>query len=153
MKRRKIINTIILFTLLAFLVICLIVGAIFSSKIIALGLIVPLISFLVNILFYKSWYDATNHHYIENKAQLSITAEIVNVDRYIVGSKGDKRYRTIIEFSDGYTYVSHKSNIDNFILFKKVCISNELNDEIVEDALISHKKAVMKNQGKSMGLQ
>ena len=148
MKRRKNINIIILYTLLAFCVLCLIVGAIFSSKIIAIGLMVPLVSFLINILFYKSWYNVTGHCYIEDKSQLSITAKIINVERYIVGSKWDRRYRTIIEFSDGYTYVSHKSNIDEIFAYRKVYISDDLNVEIIEDAFASHEKAIRKRDRK-----
>ena len=144
MKLRRKINIIILLSLLVFFVICLIIGGIFNSEIIALGLTVPFVSVIIN-LFYKSWYNAVSHRYIENKSYLSATARIINVERYTVGSKWDRRYRTIIEFSDGYTYVSHKTDIDELFVYRKVYISYDLANEIKVDAWESHEKAVRRS--------
>ena len=110
-------------------------------------LLIPFVIILLVIII-KGVYNLTDHIKIEDKTALRINAKIKNVERKIVGSKGSKKYRTTIEFDDGFTYISHKTQDDNFIIMHRISISSELNDEIMNDAIEAHKKAVLQRDGK-----
>lgn len=62
--------------------------------------------------------------------------------------KNGTKYRTTVLFSDGFTYITHKTDrSDNFFTYS-ISISPELRDKIVYNAEKAHQKAVIRYYSK-----
>lgn len=95
-------------------------------------------------IFWSSWYNSTDHQKIPPDAELLPNAEIVKVDRKRSGLKGSYRFRTIVTFSDGFEYISHKTNVENYIISYTISVDRSLTKEILLDAVNAHACAVAK---------
>lgn len=76
-----------------------------------------------------------------------INAEIVNVNvekvRY---SKNDAKYKTTVIFSDGFNFITHRTNRDDHFMSYTITIDNQLKIAIINTAVAAHIKAVNKMQ-------
>lgn len=59
-------------------------------------------------------------------------------------TKNNAKYCTVVRFSDGYVYESHKTNRDNGFMNYTISVDGALRAEIAREAIAKHKKAVMK---------
>jgi hypothetical protein len=77
-------------------------------------------------------------------APLSIDAKVVNVSSFVVGTKGGKKYKTILYFSDGFVYITYKT--DRCAIWGGYSISKDavLKSEILNDAFKAHQKALLR---------
>lgn len=83
----------------------------------------------------------------EHASEADLNAQIIHVETEKVRcARNDMRYRTVIRFSDGFTYYSYKTNKEFFFRIYKISIDENLAKEIVEDAIKAHRKAVLKIQ-------
>ena len=87
-------------------------------------------------------YCSTNHKKILDPSMLRLDAQISHVERKEVGLKTGRRYRTTVDFNDGFTYISHKTERENNIFGYRISIPTELNMEIMLDAINAHEKAI-----------
>lgn len=110
-------------------------------------LVFAIVAFTIWIIW-KDIYDSTDHSFIENSDTLSPDAQIVDFERKEVGTKGHRRYRTVIFFDDGFKYISHKTDVNNMILSYRISISRETNIEILQNAIAAHDKAIAKRDKK-----
>lgn len=97
---------------------------------------------LVAVLNVYSWiYNAFSHSSVKSYENLRRDAKIVNVKRDTVGSKNDKKIRTMVIFDDGFEYVSHKTDRDDSFLSYRIQVTEATAREILEDAMEAHQKA------------
>lgn len=100
---------------------------------------------LVAILNIYSWiYNAFSHINVKSYKNLRRDAKIVNVKRDTVGSKNDKKIRSVVTFDDGFEYVSHKTDRENHLMSYKIQVTESTAKEILEDAMEAHQKACNK---------
>ena len=99
-------------------------------------------------IVYKDIYDSTNHCRCNDASRLSIEAKIVNISTEKVGTKGHKRFRTTVVFSDGFEYISHDTNVDNYVFAYRISLSASDKEQIVLDAIEAHKNAIEKYERK-----
>ena len=150
LKMRKKINLIILLSILGFFAVSLTLGLAFLKyeiQVIKVMLIVAsaiLFSAIFANMIYVSWYDRVSHSYIEDLEKLSLNTKIINVKRETVGLKGSRVFRTIVLFDDGFTYISHKTDVASAFVSYKISVTEELALEILNDAMEAHKKAISK---------
>lgn len=97
---------------------------------------------IFGIIIRKNIYNSSDHHTWDKGSSPNHNAIITNVKREIVGSKGSSKYRTIITFSDGFTFISHDTNVENHLIYNKLSVDQELNNQIIEKAISAHNKAV-----------
>ena len=97
---------------------------------------------LVAILNIYSWiYNAFSHTNKKSCKNLRPDAKIANVKQETVGSKNDKKIRTVVTFDDGFEYVSHKTDRENHLMSYRIQVSEATRKEILEDAAEAHQKA------------
>ncbi len=102
--------------------------------------------FVLGAIICKDIYDSTSHSVCDSPAMLKEDATIINVERKVIGSKGHKRYRTTLHFSDGFRFISHKTDVANHLIAYSISVTSELNKEIIRDALIAHAKMINKHK-------
>lgn len=93
-------------------------------------------------VIYTDWYASRSHYYYDNIATLREDVKISYVNRESVGTRGRRRWRTTVLFTDGFKYVSHKTDIQNHFASYTISISVNTNDEILQDALMAHHKII-----------
>ncbi len=71
-------------------------------------------------------------------------AKPIGISHDIVGPNSKRRYRTTVTFSDGFKYISHKTNVDYQFLTYKISVPDEMKDEIVMDAIEAHQRTFEK---------
>lgn len=93
-----------------------------------------------------SWFDRGSW---AKGAYPDPNAQISNVSREQVKyAKNDAKYRTTIEFTDGYRYITHKTGREQGFLTYTIAVDAALDAEIKEDAIRKHDKDVRKKLGK-----
>ena len=103
---------------------------------------------LVAVLNVYSWiYNAFSHTNKKSCKNLRPDAKITNVKRDTVGSKNNKKIRTVVTFDDGFEYVSHKTDRDDSFFSYRIQVTEATRKEILEDAMEAHQKACEKNPG------
>lgn len=101
-----------------------------------------LLAIAVGYMIWSSSYNSSNH--TSRDIYVDPSATISNVDRKIVGLKGERLYRTTVLFSDGFQFISHKTDRDDKFLSYSISISPELSFEIIRDAISEHNNAFIK---------
>ena len=97
---------------------------------------------LVAVLNVYSWiYNAFSHTNKKSCKNLRCDAKIVNVKRDTVGSKNDKKIRSVVTFDDGFEYVSHKTDSENHLMSYRIQVTESTAKEILADAIKAHQKA------------
>lgn len=61
---------------------------------------------VIGLSIYSSIYN-TKNHIKNNKGKLNKDAKIIGFDTKTVGAKGERVFRTIVTFDDGFQYISH----------------------------------------------
>lgn len=62
--------------------------------------------------------------------------------------KNGARYRTVIAFSDGFYFITHKTKVDERFWTYRISIDKELATDIILLAMEKHEKAVKRYQKK-----
>lgn len=93
-------------------------------------------------IIYKDWYDSTDHVSCSDQNALRPEARIIDVQREQVGTKGHRRWRTTVSFDDGFQYISHETQVEEFIFSYKISVTDKQNEEILIKAVVAHQKAI-----------
>ena len=97
---------------------------------------------LVLILnIYSRIYNLFSHTNKKSCKNLRPVAKIADVKQETVGSKNDKKIRTVVTFDDGFEYVSHKTDRDDSFFSYRIQVTEATRKEILEDAMEAHQKA------------
>ena len=76
-------------------------------------------------------------------------AQICDVSRKQVKyAKNDAKYKTTVDFTDGFRYVTHATDREQGFLSYRISMSRELDSQIRDAAVIRHDKAVRRKLGK-----
>ncbi len=84
---------------------------------------------------------------IKDKNKLDINAHITDIKRHTVGSPMGARWRTIVSFSDGFTFITHVTEYKDILTGYLYYISKNVEKQIVLAALTAHKVAIQQNNG------
>lgn len=88
-----------------------------------------------------------DHGKWEKGATPDPNAKIINTQveqvKYV---KNGAKYKTEITFSDGYHFISHKTNVKTGFGHYTISVDQELAEKIKEKAIASHEKAVAKKK-------
>lgn len=57
-------------------------------------------------------------------------------------ARNEAKFKTTVTFSDGFYFITYKTNRDNSVLTYKIYISDELKNEIINSAIKQHISAV-----------
>ncbi len=63
--------------------------------------------------------------------------------------KNGAKYKTTVEFSDGFYFVTHRTNRNNHFMRYDISVDKELYQEIIRDAVDAHRLAVEKKLSKN----
>lgn len=97
---------------------------------------------VVALLNIYSWiYNAFSHINKRSCKNLRPDAKIANVKQDTVGSKNDKKIRTVVTFDDGFEYISHKTDRENHLMSYRIQVTEATKKEILRDAVQAHQKA------------
>ena len=115
----------------------------------AIILVVMLV--IIAIIIYKDIYNSTSHVIYDGSSILKEDATIIDAERKVVGTKGHRRLRTTLYFSDGFVFISHKTDVENLFFVYKISTTSEIDKEIINDAFTAHSKMILKIRGNLKG--
>ena len=87
---------------------------------------------------HKGWNDGA-------VPDVNATVKDVKSER-VKYSRNDAKFKTVVTFSDGFWYMTHKTNRKNGFMKYTISVDQELRRQIVEKAIAAHKEAVEKVQ-------
>ena len=111
------------------------------------AVLVLLIVYLIRGL-YRAWYNTTDHwHKDQGVSALREDAQITDISKQILWSKFEYYIRTTVCFEDGFRYVSHKCVRKRYGGIEKTDVTDELREEILNDAKEAHKTEIALRDG------
>ena len=91
----------------------------------------------------NAFYNIFDHTEWEDYSKLNLNAKIVNIKTEKVQyTKNGMKYKTTVSFSDGFNFITHKTNRDDSFFSYQISIDESLQAEIISKAVLSHEKAV-----------
>ena len=96
---------------------------------------------------------SADHHGWEDGSAPDPEAKIVDVkSEKVKYSKNNAKYKTTVKFSDGFYYITHKTNREEHVGGKyKIYMDSLLEEEITESAKAAHDRAIQARGGQSKG--
>ena len=74
-----------------------------------------------------------------------INAKISNINSSkVIYSKNGMKYKTTVEFSDGFYFTTHKTNREDGFFTYQISIDESLRQQIIEKAIRKHNKCAKK---------
>ena len=81
----------------------------------------------------------------QKNSKPDINAKIINIDTQKVQyAKNGTKYKTTVSFSDGFIFITHKTNREDGFFNYQISIDESLRISIIEKAICLHQKAVEK---------
>lgn len=77
-----------------------------------------------------------------DETKLRTEAEVVHVNSEVVGLKGEKKYRTVVTFDDGFKFISHDTIREDHYLSYNISITESMKDTIIKKAIAAHNCAL-----------
>ena len=109
-----------------------------------------IVIFLIGFKFwnaFKAVESSFDHGSWSNDAVPDLNAQIIDVQSHEVQyMKNGAKFETSVIFSDGYKFTTCKTKREQHLLSYTITVDSELLQEIVENAIQSHQKAVHKKQ-------
>ncbi len=105
--------------------------------------------FLLFLLFFavfgRAIYSLFDHTEWDEDSEPDLNAKITDVySEKVQYVKNGMKYKTTVTFSDGFNFITHKTNREDYIFTYQISMDEELKKEIISKAVRSHKKAVEK---------
>lgn len=101
----------------------------------------------------RSIWSVFDHSGWKSDSKPDPNAQIIDISsKRVKYSKNGAKYKTTISFSDGFYYITHKTNREQNLLAYKISIDNNLMAEILESAISDHRIAV-ENAAKKASLK
>ena len=93
----------------------------------------------------REFYSYADHGKWKKDSRPDPDAEIVNTtEEQVKYIKNGAKYKTTIFFSDGFYFITHKTNQKNGLGHYTISIDSDLRNTIKERAIAAHTKAVSK---------
>ena len=93
----------------------------------------------------RALYHLFDHCGWNENANPNAMAEILKISsekvQYV---KNGKKYKTTVLFSDGFYFITHRTNREDYFLSYKISVDESLMEEIITKACKMHNKAVNK---------
>ncbi len=106
-------------------------------------MVIIIILFAGLIFFkYQDWYNSKDHCSYDDVETLREDAQVINLTCNVVGNKQKRRWRTEVYFDDGFRYISHKTDVNNYILGYRISITEGDKIDIIELAVEKHSKII-----------
>lgn len=111
--------------------------------------LVLLVTKLVNLC--KDFWSLFDHSFLPKGAKLVPDAIIVNFcPQKVQYTKNGAKYRTTVSFSDGFEFITCKTDRADGFLSYEIFISQELAESIMKKAIKAHDRALAKQQKEKM---
>ena len=92
----------------------------------------------------KAIWNCFDHSKVEHNATLRQEAKIVNVhSEKVQYVKNGMKYKTTVTFSDGFEFITHKTNREDNIFTYEISVDTE---QIIENAMKAHGRALKKQK-------
>lgn len=93
----------------------------------------------------RSVYWSFDHLGWNNVARPDADAQINNfTSEQVKYEKNGAKFKTTVTFTDGFYYITHKTNSERHVLSYTISIDDALKAEIIKKAIEKHQKAVEK---------
>lgn len=113
-----------------------------------------LIIFLViGILGYYTYYFRIPHSYYKYLSFITADAKITDISHSKESWGREKFIKTVVKFSDGFEYHTHKTFSEPRILYTKIYVDEEVRKEILIKAIKAHDRLVQKKIKKFHNIQ
>lgn len=93
----------------------------------------------------RSFYHLFDHCGWKENSNPNARAEILNISsekvQYV---KNGKKYKTTVVFSDGFYFVTHKTNREDYFFTYEISVDEDVMQEIIAKARKKHEEAVNK---------
>ena len=91
----------------------------------------------------RAFYSLFDHTKWADDSKPNLDAKIVDVcTEKVQYTKNGMKYKTTVSFSDGFNFITHKTNREEGFFTYQISIGESLKREIIEKAIRLHKKAV-----------
>ena len=92
----------------------------------------------------RGFWSLFNHSKVPKNAVLSLNAKIIDISsqkvKYV---KNGAKYKTTVLFSDGFEFITHKTNREDNIFTYEISVDTE---QITENAIKAHDRALKKQK-------
>lgn len=103
-------------------------------------------------LAFRALYHRFDHTGKRGEGPLSPDARVVDISsKQVQYAKNGAKYKTTVLFSDGFYFVTHKTNRTNNFLTYNISIDEALAQEIVKKAVSAHQEALLKQSKQGRG--
>lgn len=75
-------------------------------------------------------------------------AKIINISCKATGRKVGALFRTVVEFDDGFTFMTHYTKVENFIFNERISVTPEMQRKIIAKAISHHENALLEKYSK-----
>ena len=98
----------------------------------------------------RALYWSADHSGWDEGAAPDPDAQIVDVkSEKVKYSKNNAKYKTTVKFSDGFYYVTHKTNQEDHMGKYTISMDSFLEEEIMDSAKAAHQRAVQARSGRA----
>ena len=113
-----------------------------DSRIIAALILVAIFAWPVYIMC-KALYSLFDHSRWDKDSKPSFDAKIVDINfEKVQYTKNGMKYKTTVSFSDGFKFITHKTNRKDSFFTYQISIDETLRRDIIEKANRLHIRAV-----------
>lgn len=107
----------------------------------------------IGILGYYTYYFRIPHSHYEYLSFITPDAKITDISHSRENWGREKFIKTVVKFSDGFEYHTHKTFSEPRILYTKIYVDEEVRKEILIKAIKAHDRLVQKKIKKYHNIQ
>lgn len=91
----------------------------------------------------RAFYYLFDHAKWDEDSKPNLDAKIIDIyTEKVQYTKNGMKYKTTVSFSDGFNFITHKTNREDGFFTYQISIDESLKLKIIEKAIRLHKKAV-----------
>ena len=92
----------------------------------------------------RSIYHLFDHTKWDKSSMPDLNAKIIDIHtEKVIYIKNGAKFKTTISFSDGFHFITHKTNREDEFFTYHIAVDKSLMNEIIEKSILVHKKAVL----------
>ena len=111
------------------------------------------LAMIIYFAFRKQVWSLSDHSEAYHNVELKQDAKIIDIKTEKVQyMKNDTKYKTTVSFSDGFSFITHKTNREDHFFTYNISVGSELYEQIIGNAIAAHNRALeqqLKQKGKA----
>lgn len=112
-----------------------------------------LILLAIGIVGYYTYYFRFPHSHYKHLSFITADAKIIDISHSKENWGREKFIKTVVKFSDGFEYHTHKTFSEPRVLYTKIYVDEEVRKEILIKAIKAHDRLVQKKIKKFHNIQ